>query len=286
MLQTMLALACRAFQCVWKPSSRIFAGMAGNMWFARCDYIARLLRPTHFRALMDSVAPIPTCFNYFLGSGRFADEFWVLSHPAAIAVDVMPLRTIEGKPIRYGWAYYDLPQPEAWSPSPAKFPRPGLTALLFLNRHFLDMVRFLDIFFLSYFRSYIILVVLFNRSIMAFLCRCIAPTRHFAWFNTAQPTQSSTPSQSPPTTTLGAVALHQATFCSLRAFTAHGCGLPQTQERRRCPGWPHLHGASLSTQYACCPSAASLPHTQTLSKQALYIIEAEPEYQPAKEEGL
>ena len=57
------------------------------------------------------------------------------------AVDVLPLRATDGRPIAYAWAYYHLPAPDAWQPSLAHFPRPGMTPGLLLPKHYADMVR-------------------------------------------------------------------------------------------------------------------------------------------------
>ena len=103
------------------------------MWLARCAHAARLPPPRRFRALMARVPPVPNCPESFLATGRFADEFWVLSHPAVAVADVLPLRDAGGAPIAYAYAYSGLPQPDAWAPSLARFPRPGMTAGLLLN---------------------------------------------------------------------------------------------------------------------------------------------------------
>ena len=104
------------------------------MWLARCAHVARLPPPRRFRERLAAVKPISGCPAYSLGSGRFADEFWILSHPAVVAVDVLPLHDVKGKPIRYAYAYSELPSLNAWVPIPAQFPRPGLTAgILLLN---------------------------------------------------------------------------------------------------------------------------------------------------------
>ena len=102
------------------------------MWLARCAHVARLPTPQRFRERLAAVKPISGCPAHFLGTGRFAGEFWILAHPAVIAVDVLPLHDVKGKPIRYAYAYSELPRLDAWTPSPARFPRPGLRAGLLL----------------------------------------------------------------------------------------------------------------------------------------------------------
>ena len=103
------------------------------MWLARCAHVARLPPPRRFRELMDAVPPIPSCHDYLLATGRFAGEFWILSHPAVVAADVLPLDTNSGAPITYAYAYADQPQPDDWQPSLARFPRPRMTAGLLLH---------------------------------------------------------------------------------------------------------------------------------------------------------
>ena len=103
------------------------------MWLARCAHVARLPPPRRFRELMDAVPPIPSCHDYLLATGRFAGEFWILSHPAVVAVDVLPLQTFRGRPIGFTFSSFELPKQRFWLPRPARFPRPGLTAAMFLN---------------------------------------------------------------------------------------------------------------------------------------------------------
>ena len=103
------------------------------MWLARCAHVARLPPPRRFRELMDAVPPIPSCHDYLLATGRFAGEFWILSHPAVVAVDVLPLQTYRGHPIRYSYSSVGLPKVRGWKLKPARFPRLGLSADLFLN---------------------------------------------------------------------------------------------------------------------------------------------------------
>ena len=122
------------------------------MWLASCAHVARLLPPRALSAQLSQDAtpapplgrgagtgrtapPRPPCPAHYLGVGRFASEFWVLSHPAAVASDVLPVSDTRGRPINYAWAYGSLPQVDSWEPSLARFPRPGLRPqLLLLNK--------------------------------------------------------------------------------------------------------------------------------------------------------
>jgi len=61
----------------------------GNMWAARCGYIAKLIDPKKFREKMDSDFlgrhnGAPWC----VGRGRFSDEHWVNSHPETAPCDL------------------------------------------------------------------------------------------------------------------------------------------------------------------------------------------------------
>ena len=61
----------------------------GNMWTARCGYIAKLINPKDFREKMNGneLGPHngrPWC----VGRGRFADEHWVNSHPDVAPCDL------------------------------------------------------------------------------------------------------------------------------------------------------------------------------------------------------
>ena len=97
------------------------------MWVGRCSYIRRLDSPYDFGGAIESVR-VPGCKDYWLGIGRYSAELWVVSHPAALIVDTMPVRNIHGKPITYVWAYKNLPRPNEWQPSMEAFPRHGIDA--------------------------------------------------------------------------------------------------------------------------------------------------------------
>jgi hypothetical protein len=76
---------------------------SGNMWTAKCDYIAKLYKPEQFEQQMDSLPRHPPVHPSAIGQGRFASEHWVYSHP-----DVLPC-DVDGSS-SYTWNYYDVPQ--------------------------------------------------------------------------------------------------------------------------------------------------------------------------------
>jgi hypothetical protein len=89
--------------------------MPGNMWAARCDYIARLRPPSSFAEEMDGFVnanqlsvPFVGDNGHRLGTGRYANECWVASHP-----DVEPCDVYDGSD--FLWGYFDIPT--KWSPS-------------------------------------------------------------------------------------------------------------------------------------------------------------------------
>jgi len=72
----------------------------GNMWLARCDYVATLLDP-------NSQAEGKLIINFNAGNpckgwGRFFLEHWIHSHPSVMPCDLYP-----GK--EYTWAYNNIP---------------------------------------------------------------------------------------------------------------------------------------------------------------------------------
>ena len=89
----------------------------GNMWLARCSYVAKLIDPA---ALADTLARFPTQSDdpndACRGRGRMALEHWVLSHPDAAPCD------LDGDP-SYVYGYHDVPSPDGWVPSLAQSPR-------------------------------------------------------------------------------------------------------------------------------------------------------------------
>ena len=89
----------------------------GNMWVARCDYVAKLIGPQSFADAMERVHPggsaewSESCF----GLGRYAQEHWVHSHPKVRPCDVYP-----GE---YKWQYHQVPTDESWKSDVAMAPR-------------------------------------------------------------------------------------------------------------------------------------------------------------------
>jgi len=85
----------------------------GNMWQAKCSYIRKLAPPTFFEQNMSLVSAMgqrPFSKDWAIGSGRYAAEHWVHSHP-----DVEPCDVYAG-----GYRYaYVLEQPQVdgtWVP--------------------------------------------------------------------------------------------------------------------------------------------------------------------------
>jgi hypothetical protein len=71
---------------------------SGNMWLARCDYIAQLFNP-----LMTSDHEVFNTNSSCKGWGRYLAEHWVHSHPSVKPCDLYP-----GK--EFTWDYYNVPQ--------------------------------------------------------------------------------------------------------------------------------------------------------------------------------
>lgn len=60
----------------------------GNMWTAKCAYVSQLVDPLAFdRMLVHLPSKYP---EWCAGTGRYASEHWILSHPAANPCDVSP----------------------------------------------------------------------------------------------------------------------------------------------------------------------------------------------------
>lgn len=62
--------------------------VSGNMWLARCNYIAKLVDPQKFQAYLLQQMPEYPDNRACLGTGRFAHEHWVHSHPTVMPCDV------------------------------------------------------------------------------------------------------------------------------------------------------------------------------------------------------
>lgn len=73
----------------------------GNMWLARCDYVSKLINPRQFAHAMQQV--VGGGENACRGTGRYAAEHWIHSHPAARPCD---LHTDPA----YVWGYWPIPQ--------------------------------------------------------------------------------------------------------------------------------------------------------------------------------
>ena len=134
----------RSDVCGLRASPLPHPHFSGNMWWARCAYISKLLRPDTFEAVMDRrLADMlaghppgnrtPKCIDAWVGSGRFAAEHWVLSHPSAVVTDVLPAWT-GGDPPVYAWAYDGMPRPDRWQPDLQTVPRADIPALWFFGK--------------------------------------------------------------------------------------------------------------------------------------------------------
>jgi hypothetical protein len=83
---------------------------------------------------------VPNCLEWFVGIGRFSSELWAVSHPAALVHDVLPVVDKLGRPIRYVWAYSDIPDLDAWEPQLEAFPRPGISAAEFIGPRWAEFI--------------------------------------------------------------------------------------------------------------------------------------------------
>ena len=78
---------------------------SGNMWLARCNYVTKLIDPRIFEAEMTRVYPNYEIFgsnNPDFGTGRFAAEHWIYSHPDATPCDLSDEET-------FIWGYSNIP---------------------------------------------------------------------------------------------------------------------------------------------------------------------------------
>ena len=94
---------------------------SGNMWTARCGYIAKLKDPVHFPTDMGNfVAHMPELSGVAspcVGLDRYAFEHWVNSHPDVRPCDV----DANDGPDRYSWDYENVPAddfPQLLHPAP------------------------------------------------------------------------------------------------------------------------------------------------------------------------
>ena len=92
-----MPLSCNV--CSWRFSPLPHPHTPGNMWAARCSYIQKLIEPTQFQKKMDQLYRGSN--NPFIGTGRFAAEHWVHSHPTIQACDLSTSA--------FTWAYRRIP---------------------------------------------------------------------------------------------------------------------------------------------------------------------------------
>uniref|UniRef100_A0A7S2A067 Uncharacterized protein n=1 Tax=Ditylum brightwellii TaxID=49249 RepID=A0A7S2A067_9STRA len=60
----------------------------GNMWLARCEYIKKLINPLEFNLRMVQVYNPKRKDNSCVGTGRYAAEHWIHSHPSNMPCDL------------------------------------------------------------------------------------------------------------------------------------------------------------------------------------------------------
>lgn len=92
-----MPLSCNV--CSWRFSPLPHPHTGGNMWAARCSYIQKLIEPTQFQKKMAQLYRGGN--NPFIGTGRFAAEHWVHSHPTIQACDLSTSA--------FTWAYRRIP---------------------------------------------------------------------------------------------------------------------------------------------------------------------------------
>ena len=73
--------------CSWRFSPIPHPHTSGNMWAARCEYIRKLINPMKFQLTMAQLYNT-TGENPQRGTGRYAAEHWVHSHPSIQACDL------------------------------------------------------------------------------------------------------------------------------------------------------------------------------------------------------
>jgi hypothetical protein len=110
--------------CSYRMSPLPHPHTSGNMWAAKCEYIKQLIDPTEFGVRMDQLYNNKR--SHFIGTGRYAAEHWVHSHPRVHPCD---LSTSD-----YAWNYDGLPAVDNFTLEAA--PRYGWDKLsLGLDRH-------------------------------------------------------------------------------------------------------------------------------------------------------
>eukprot|EP00284_Hemiselmis_tepida_P004757 CAMPEP_0174951002 /NCGR_PEP_ID=MMETSP1355-20121228/94619_1 /TAXON_ID=464990 /ORGANISM="Hemiselmis tepida, Strain CCMP443" /LENGTH=379 /DNA_ID=CAMNT_0016198641 /DNA_START=231 /DNA_END=1370 /DNA_ORIENTATION=- len=75
---------------------------SGNMWAARCSYVAKLWKPMNFDTKMTGIWAGVGTIDSCVGWGRYAAEHWVHSHPSVRPCDL----SIDD---RYVWDYAFVP---------------------------------------------------------------------------------------------------------------------------------------------------------------------------------
>lgn len=125
MMRAVVAPSCHQRQCdvcglLLQPLWTIF--YPGNMWTADCRYVAQLPSPTVFAQQLANIVKdarhdfdwtlFPTHSDGYVGLGRYADEHWIASHPAARLCDQSATPNLE-----YWWNT-DTPMPLQWAPAP------------------------------------------------------------------------------------------------------------------------------------------------------------------------
>ncbi|GFH53888.1 hypothetical protein CTEN210_10364 [Chaetoceros tenuissimus] len=76
---------------------------SGNIWVAKCEYIAKLQNPFKFQKQIDSLYPNPFPRESCTGSGRYASEHWVQSHPSIMPCDLSTDKN-------FTWGYANVPE--------------------------------------------------------------------------------------------------------------------------------------------------------------------------------
>ena len=78
--------------------------MPGNMFLARCSYVAKLIDPLMFADAMAArvLHTSPTKGDSCRGGGRYANEHWILSHPDGAPCDLYENRA-------FTWDYENIP---------------------------------------------------------------------------------------------------------------------------------------------------------------------------------
>ena len=88
--------------CSSRMSPLPHAHTSGNMWLAKCEYVAKLIDPLEFGNHMGRAYNVgPEINNPCIGLGRFAAEHWIHSHPSA--------RNCDLSTDAYTWDYKGVP---------------------------------------------------------------------------------------------------------------------------------------------------------------------------------